>query len=139
MVLFSAGFWYAFSSGEYSSKAKPQKQPMNFFKAIFDAANPLELILGVLRIPMLLSARGQTYAPVKYGAGYDRPYGQPAYGQPAYVGRDVSLEEGGYGGYGPNMYNAPPGPPPTYPAANDQSRTHLMADGRKSRTPAPGR
>lgn len=50
MVLFSLGFWYAFSSTEYSSTAKPYEQPLPLGKAILDALNPSDLVLGIARI-----------------------------------------------------------------------------------------
>jgi len=50
MVLFSFGFWYAFSSTEYSSKAKPGHTPYPIWKAAAHAANPTDLVKGILRV-----------------------------------------------------------------------------------------
>ncbi|KAK5163121.1 uncharacterized protein LTR77_010905 [Saxophila tyrrhenica] len=50
MVLFSAINWYAFSSTEYSSTARRSEQPLPLFSAIIDSMNPIELLLGVVRI-----------------------------------------------------------------------------------------
>lgn len=50
MVLFSLGFWYAFSSTEYSSTAKPREAPLPLLKAVLHAINPWDLIVGMARI-----------------------------------------------------------------------------------------
>ncbi|KAK5124489.1 hypothetical protein LTR85_001706 [Meristemomyces frigidus] len=50
MVLFALGFWYAFSSTEYSSTAKPYEQPLPWWKAILHAMNPSDLLLGIAKI-----------------------------------------------------------------------------------------
>lgn len=50
MVLFSLGFWYAFSSTEYSSKAKPREQALPVWKAALHALNPWDIIAGMARI-----------------------------------------------------------------------------------------
>jgi len=50
MVLFSLGFWYAFSSTEYGSSAKPRDTPLPLGRAILDALNPLDLVVGIARI-----------------------------------------------------------------------------------------
>ena len=50
MVLFSLGFWYAFSSTEYGSKVKPDKQPLPLWKAALHALNPWDIIVGMVRI-----------------------------------------------------------------------------------------
>ena len=50
MVLFSLGFWYAFSSTEYGSNAKPRDTPLPLGKAILHAINPWDLIIGIARI-----------------------------------------------------------------------------------------
>ncbi|KAK3671803.1 hypothetical protein LTR78_008348 [Recurvomyces mirabilis] len=50
MVLFSLGFWYAFSSTEYGSSAKPRDTPLPFGRAILDVLNPLDLIIGIAKI-----------------------------------------------------------------------------------------
>lgn len=57
MVLFSAGFWYAFSASEYSSAAHPGKV-MPIWKAIPHALNPTDLVMGMLRVvPLFLEVR----------------------------------------------------------------------------------
>jgi hypothetical protein len=50
MVLFAAAFWYAFSSTEYSSSAKPKDAPLPIWKAALHALNPWDLIHGMWRI-----------------------------------------------------------------------------------------
>ena len=50
MVIFSLGFWYAFSSSEYSSKAKPHAQPLSLWSATLHALNPWDLISGIGKI-----------------------------------------------------------------------------------------
>ncbi|KAK5108514.1 hypothetical protein LTR62_008254 [Meristemomyces frigidus] len=50
MVLFSLGFWYAFSSTEYGSNAKPRDTTLPLWKAVLDALNPMDLITGIIRI-----------------------------------------------------------------------------------------
>ncbi|KAK3111772.1 hypothetical protein LTR53_012637 [Teratosphaeriaceae sp. CCFEE 6253] len=50
MVLFSLAFWYAFSSTEYGSNAKPRDTPLPLGTAILHAINPWDLFVGVARI-----------------------------------------------------------------------------------------
>ncbi|KAK0252085.1 hypothetical protein B0A54_07788 [Friedmanniomyces endolithicus] len=50
MVLFSLGFWYAFSSTEYGSNAKPRNTPLPLGKALLDVINPIDLLSGIARI-----------------------------------------------------------------------------------------
>lgn len=50
MVLFSLGFWYAFSSTEYSSDAKPHVNRLPVWRAVLDALNPTDIILGIVKI-----------------------------------------------------------------------------------------
>jgi len=50
MLFFSASFWYAYAAGEYSAHAKPNEGSLNFFRAAVDAANPSDLVFGILRI-----------------------------------------------------------------------------------------
>ncbi|CAJ2513468.1 Uu.00g015870.m01.CDS01 [Anthostomella pinea] len=50
MALFSLGFWYALSSTEYGSSAKPQDRPLPLWRAVLDAMNPTDFILGIWRI-----------------------------------------------------------------------------------------
>ncbi|KAK5169024.1 uncharacterized protein LTR77_006333 [Saxophila tyrrhenica] len=58
MVLFSLGFWYSFSSSEYSSTAKPHVRPLPMWKAVLDALNPTDFVLGVVRIfPLCMQVR----------------------------------------------------------------------------------
>jgi hypothetical protein len=51
-ILFSASFWYAFSSAEYAHKTSLRRLPL--WRAAVDAANPYDLIHGVARAVMLL-------------------------------------------------------------------------------------
>ena len=50
MIVFALGFWYAFSSTEYGTKAKPDQNPLPWWKAVVDALNPWDLIFGIARI-----------------------------------------------------------------------------------------
>jgi hypothetical protein len=50
MVLFSLGFWYAFSSTEYGSSAKPHSTPLPVWRAVLDVVNCWDLIKGIYRI-----------------------------------------------------------------------------------------
>lgn len=50
MVLFAFGFWYAFSSTEYSSAAKPYEKPLPWWRAILHALNPSDLLFGIAKI-----------------------------------------------------------------------------------------
>jgi len=53
MVLFAVGFWYAFSSSEYGSSAKPRDRPLPLWKAVLHAINPWDLLVGIARVPQL--------------------------------------------------------------------------------------
>jgi hypothetical protein len=52
-VLFSAAFWYAFSSTEYAHKSGMRR--LLLWKAVIDALNPYDLIHGVARAVVLLT------------------------------------------------------------------------------------
>lgn len=52
-VLFSAAFWYAFSSAEYAHKSGARRLPL--WKSVLDALNPYDLIHGVARAVMLFT------------------------------------------------------------------------------------
>jgi hypothetical protein len=57
-ILFSASFWYAFSSSEYAHKSGSRR--LSLWKAVLDAANPYDLLHGIARAVMLLvSCRGE--------------------------------------------------------------------------------
>jgi hypothetical protein len=68
MVLFSLGFWYAFSSTEYGSSAKPRDTPLPLWRAVLDAANPWDLVLGVYKIFSLSGAVSRSGDWKKYRA-----------------------------------------------------------------------
>ena len=56
MVLFSIGFWYAYSSTEYSSKAQSGATPRPIMSAVLHALNPSDLISGTVRaVPMSIA------------------------------------------------------------------------------------
>ncbi|KAK4542473.1 hypothetical protein LTR36_006725 [Oleoguttula mirabilis] len=61
MVLFSLSFWFAYSAAEYDSNARPKQHRLSFFQAMFDAMNPSDLFLGIVRIFTLL--------PTAFGSG----------------------------------------------------------------------
>ncbi|EME89792.1 seven transmembrane receptor protein, partial [Pseudocercospora fijiensis CIRAD86] len=50
MVVLSLGFWYAYSSTEYGSHSKSLSPRVLMYKAVLDAINPWELIVGIFRI-----------------------------------------------------------------------------------------
>ncbi|KAK5131549.1 hypothetical protein LTR08_000876 [Meristemomyces frigidus] len=49
MMLFGLGFWYAYSSTEYSSDAKPRDNRLSLPKAVLDALNPYDFFAGIGR------------------------------------------------------------------------------------------
>lgn len=51
MVLFSIGFWYAFSASEYSTANHQREDRLPVGQAFIHALNPADLIGGMLRIP----------------------------------------------------------------------------------------
>ena len=137
MVLFSAAFWYAYSSSEYSSTAKPQNQRMNFLRAIFDAMNPSDILLGIARAVSLLLHRRQGlgeeqyYAPATYKSAAGQYVGPNSYG------RESPIERTTYGAYGLDTQSSPP---LMYAAEGvDTSQSHLVANSRNARTPSPRR
>jgi hypothetical protein len=138
MVLFSAGFWYAYSSTEYSTKARPGYEQINFFKALLDASNPTDIIKGVLRIPALLLGQGGATEAGKYtGPASYGPVGGQGYHQPSY---SLDSNDGGRMQYGYGQ--APYQPPPPFHARDEEEvdgKRYLMADARGARTPSPRR
>lgn len=134
MVLFGALFWYAYSSTEYSTKARPNYEQLNFFHAMFDAMNPADIIKGVLRIPALLAGRGGQKSTKAYYDG-QASYG-PINGQHGY---NHSLDGAAPLAHGQATYQPPPGPPPFYgrDEEEDPSKRHLFADARSARSPSP--
>ena len=59
MVLFAAGFWYAFSSTEYGSGVH-RETPLPIWKAALHALNPWDIIVGMARIPSLCIEMSRT-------------------------------------------------------------------------------
>ena len=53
MTFCSLLFWYAFSSTEYSAEARPNDCPLPTYKAMLHAYNPLDLFMGIAKIPSL--------------------------------------------------------------------------------------
>ena len=135
MVIFSAVFWYAYSSTEYSSKARPNYEQLNIFHAFFDAINPADTIMGVLRIPIVLASRGggttmgQYAGPTRYGPVDGQGYHHASY---SLDGNDAGRPSFGYG-------QAPYQPPPPFHSRDDEEedKRHLFADARGTRTPSP--
>jgi hypothetical protein len=133
VVLFSAGFWYAYSSTEYSSKVRPSYEQLNFFSALLDAISPADIILGIIRIPSVLlsgdAGRGGTYTGPGYGL-VDGRNDQQGY----------SLDSGDMGrppfAYSQATYQPPP---PFYPRdeEEDGAKRHLFADSRSAGPPSP--
>ena len=138
MVIFSAVFWYAYSSTEYSTKARPNYAQLNFSKALLDAINPWDIIKGVLRIPSLLVGTGIGQQSMRRG-GLAR-YG-PVQAQ-AYHHANYSLDGGDAGrmpyGYDQQPYQSPP-PFHARDEEQDDSQRHLFADARGPLTPSPRR
>jgi hypothetical protein len=139
MVLFSLLFWYAYSAGEYSANAsaasKSYSQPLNFFRAIFDALNPSDLILGILRAFTLFgSVRSD-------GSRTNSWEGQGGFGQaggsyePIGGRRGRSHQSVNDEGYDMQTFH---GPPPMYPEEGyDPTKDRLVGDPRYGRTPSP--
>ena len=50
MAILSLGFWYAYSSTEYGSSKKAMQPRMPLWKAVLDAENPWDLLVGIARI-----------------------------------------------------------------------------------------
>lgn len=136
-MLFSAAFWYAYSSTEYSTKARPNYEHLNFFRALLDAMNPSDIIMGIIRIPSLLLSGGAgrgmgDYAgPGKYGSLAGQGYNQ----------QDYNLDEQdvyrtSYG-YAQSPYQPPP---PFYPRdeEEDGAKSSLVRGARSSRSHSQG-
>jgi len=152
MFLFSIGFWYAFSSSEYSSSAHPRDRPLPLWKAVLDALNPWDLMMGIARIVPLIAqmqrsgdftkwtaARKEEKAAKRYRKNRQDQGGQHRYqgihddtteplGRPVEMhhvrsASNVSHEGTAYGGLaGHQMYRPPSGSPP------GESNSYLMAE-----------
>lgn len=141
-ILFSAAFWYAFSSTEYSSNAKPRSERMPLWRAVFDALNPYDLLHGIAKAVVLLTGRdmggksGPTLMTRNRKGRYQTLDGMESLARPGVTHERHESENFYYGGQGvmnPGMYQPPAGPPPEY----DPSRSYLMADARPARSPSP--
>jgi hypothetical protein len=130
-ILFSAAFWYAFSSSEYSHKTGLRRLPL--LRAVIDAANPYDLIHGVVRAVMILVGccagrrddAAQISEPVtRSGRGRYRTLdGMGSLAQPERSRSRAPLQEGE--GLEPPRYEV-------------SSAEHLSADIRNDRSQSPG-
>jgi hypothetical protein len=131
-ILFSASFWYAFSSSEYAHKTSLRRLPL--WKAVLDAANPYDLLHGVARAVTLLvgccggrrrGGAAQVLEPVtRSGRGRYRTLdGMGSLAQPERSRSRVPLHAGA--GVEPPGYEA-------------SEAGHLSADIRNDRSQSPG-
>jgi hypothetical protein len=159
MVLFSALFWYAFSSTEYGSGVH-KETPLPLWKAVLHALNPWDIIEGMYKIFPLsiemsrdgewakwrvamkersLLRKGIKAMQKKKGQGryQELDEGRESYSRPMEMqpGARDSYQEGSYyqmsGAMGQSMYQPPAGSPP------DEASTGLMA-GKPSMEYPPG-
>lgn len=135
MVIFSLGFWYAFSSSEYSSKAKPHKQRMTVFRALFDALNPSDILLGILRAVTVLGGRRQYPAagPVaSYGNIRSKSYRHGAHSS------EGDVEGHAFEEYSQSVFQPLP---PTYRNREEEelAQRDLVTGASSGRTPSPRR
>lgn len=140
-VLFSAAFWYAFSSTEYSSNAR-RSERMPIWRAVFDAMNPYDLLHGIVKVFVLLAGGkvGGKSSPsfqTRTAKGrYQTLDGMESLSRPAVSHERHASDQSYYGGasvMNPAMYQPPEGSPPEY----DPSKSYLMADARPARSPSP--
>lgn len=141
-VLFSAAFWYAFSSTEYGSNAKPRIERMPLWRAVFDALNPYDLLHGIVKAFVLLTGGnmgGKTGPTLQTRTGkgrYQTLDGMESLSRPAVSHERNASDQSYYGGaavMNPGMYQPPAGSPPEY----DPTKSYLMADARSARSPSP--
>jgi hypothetical protein len=132
MVIFSTVFWYAYSSTEYSSKARPNYKQLNIVHAFFDAINPADTIMGVLRIPIVLASSGRVAMMGKYGGPTRYGPVNGAHASYSLDGIDAGRESVGYG-------QSPCQPPPPFHLREEEEEDerHLFAGARDARTPSP--
>jgi len=114
-VLFSAAFWYAFSSSEYSHKPGMHRAPL--WKAIPDALNPYDLIHGVARaVGLLFGSSGAKHQDItsyvaepttRSGRGRYRTLdGMESLAQPDRSRSRTPLQTGGVAPQSPPRYDA---------------------------------
>jgi hypothetical protein len=130
-VLFSAAFWYAFSSAEYAHKSGMRRLPL--WRAVLDALNPYDLIHGVARaVGLLVGSSGAKHQNVteyvaepttRSGRGRYRTLdGMESLAQPDRSRSRTPLHTG-----------VAPQSPPRYDAYSG----HLSAGGRDDRSLSP--
>lgn len=157
MAILSLGFWYAFSSTEYGSNAKPRDRPLPIHKAILDAINPWDLIVGVGRMFSIIihlkrSGGFEEWQAAKQNAKAakraNNPRGRRNQGRYRTVdgmeslprpnaAYDVAAPPMGDTAYYPGhqpLYQPPTGSPPSY---GDQLHGHLTANQRYERSVSP--
>lgn len=155
MALLSASFWYAYSSTEYGTNAKPLDLALPMWHGVLDVINPWDLLEGIghwvtivlnlrksagNRSTRLQESRGQCrYQTVDGTESLSLP--GAAYGRtgPQFESTSYPMQSG----TGQHLYQPPSGSPPSY----DHHSTHLTAgpgrddgwNGQKyNRSPSPG-
>ena len=148
MVIFSSAFWYAYSSTEYSSKARPQSAPLPIYKAAFDAINPFDLFAGIVRafklaLHMQKSGGFAEWSAAKAEAKVAKNGSRGRY-QTADGMEPISYPQDMHGRYASNtgfypmddrqpLYQPPSTPPPGYGGPN---KGYLMDGTRSERSPS---
>jgi hypothetical protein len=131
-VLFSAAFWYAFSSAEYAHKSGMRRVPL--WRAVIDALNPYDMVHGVARaVGLLVGGSGAKNQDVtSYVAEPTTRSGRGRYrtleGMESLAQPDRSRSRT------PVYTGVAPQSPPRYDAYSG----HLSADFRTDRSQSPG-
>jgi hypothetical protein len=129
-ILFSASFWYAFSSSEYATKTALRRLPL--WKAVLDALNPYDLLHGVVRAVMIIVGccgrrrRGDAVKPsepvTRSGRGrYRTLEGMESLAQPERSRSRVPLQTDA--GVEPPGYEVSEAGHPSYGIRNDRSQS----------------
>ena len=149
MVILSLGFWYAYSSTEYASSKKPMQPRMALWKAVLDAMNPWDLLVGIARVFGIIThlrktggfeAWGQARAQAKSDkraktvqrraqGRYQTLDGMESLSRPD-AAHGTRPEDPSY----PMMYQPPSGSPPKYDAP---TKNHLVPETRTTRSSSP--
>jgi hypothetical protein len=131
-VLFSAAFWYAFSSSEYAHKSGVRRLPL--WKAGIDALNPYDLLHGVARAVALLTG---CFGAQRRGVGSSIPESTTRSGRGRYRtldGMESLAQPDRSRSRDPLHTGVAPQSPPRYEAVPG----HLSAGERNDRSQSPG-
>lgn len=150
MVILAFGFWYAYSSTEYSSSKKPAQPRMPLWKAVLDAINPADLIVGIGRLFGIIlhlrrtggfEAWGQARTQAKADKRASKMQGRRAQGRYQTIDgmESLSRPDAAHGTQFQDpsypMYQPPSGSPPGY---DDPTKSHLMPETQRARSSSPG-